>query len=358
MSLESKTWDASDSARQFVKDNIVLDFIAGPWGLGWTEEPQLHDYFGRALETGITGAQITLAFADNRMSSLLAEHRRWRRVINQQPEKYRFVHTADDIRIAHERGQYAVIWNSQTAEVLDGDPENMLTLREMGVGTMLLAYNDRYRAGDGCIIPLHKEDGGLSAYGREVVDAMHSYGMVLDLSHCSEKTSLDATAHTLENWPGKPVVYTHSVPRGIHPHCYRNISDEQVKRAAQTGGVICPTFTEWMLDPIFPDDIAPEHCANLIDYIVQLVGIDHCGVASDDMFTTQMVEAVAKAKPDMYDDDGFMFAAFDKGAAGCGEFSKIIPATVDALFDRGYKDEDIAKVMGGNMLRVFDQVWT
>ncbi|RLA38610.1 MAG: dipeptidase [Gammaproteobacteria bacterium] len=357
MSIESKSWEASNQAKQFVKNNIVLDFIAGPWGLGWLEEPQLHEYFGRAIETGITGASITLAFGDNRLSNLINEHRIWRRVISEQPEKYRFIHSADDIRIAQEKNQYAIIWNSQSAEVLDGNPENMLTLRELGVGTMLLAYNDRYRAADGCIIPLHKEDGGLSAYGKEIIDAMHKYGMVLDLSHCSEKTCLDATAYTQEKWAGKPVVYTHSVPRGLHPECYRNISDEQIKACAATGGVICPTFTEWMLDPIFPDDIEPIHCANLIDYVVQLVGIDHCGIASDDMFTTSAVEGLARSKPDIYNDNGFMFAAFDKGAAGCGEFAKIIPAFVDCLFEKGYSEEDVAKVLGGNMMRVFDQVW-
>ncbi|MFK7733796.1 MAG: dipeptidase [Pseudomonadales bacterium] len=357
MSIESKTWDASDRAKQFVKDNIVLDFVASPWQMGWLEEPQLHDYMGRAFAAGITGGQYSIAFADSRLSDFFKEHRQWRRVMCEQPEKYRFVHSTDDIRLAHENGQYAVIWNCQTVEVLDGDPENILLMREMGVGSMLLAYNERFRSGDGCIVPLHKEDGGLTHYGKQVIDAMHKYGMVLDLSHCSEKTSLDATAYTQENWQGKPVVYTHSVPKGPHPLCYRNISDAQIKASAETGGVTCPTFTEWMLDPIWPDDIEPGHCANLIDYVVQLVGIDHCGIASDDMFTVSAVEAFAKAKPDVYDDNGFMFEAFGEGAAGCGEFSKIIPATVDCLFEKGYKKADVAKVLGGNMMRVFDQVW-
>ena len=65
MSIESKTWPSSDKAKQFVKDTICIDFFASPFGAGWTEDSELHDYISRAMATGITGASMTIAETDN-----------------------------------------------------------------------------------------------------------------------------------------------------------------------------------------------------------------------------------------------------------------------------------------------------
>ena len=118
-----------------------------------------------------------------------------------------------------------------------------------------------------------------------------------------------------------------------------------------------PTFTEWMMDGIWPDDITPQQCADMIDYYVKLVGVDHVGIASDDMFTTKpTMDFVAKNKS-MYADGGYMVNAFEKGASGCGELAKILPAITDELWKRGYKDEDLRKIYGENKMRVYREVW-
>ena len=168
-----------------------------------------------------------------------------------------------------------------------------------------------------------------------------------------------------EKHPGTPVVYTHSCPAGLYKNepnatekgCYRNITDEQAKKAAATGGFVSPTFTEWMLDGIWPDDITPLQCAQMIDYYAKLLGEDHVGVASDDMMKLDLVVKFAKAAPDIYNDDNYMFDAFDKGAVGCGEMAKILPAVTDELWKMGYSDEAIKKFYGGNEMRVYRQVW-
>lgn len=95
----------------------------------------------------------------------------------------------------------------------------------------------------------------------------------------------------------------------------------------------------------------------MIDYYVKLVGVDHVGIASDDMFTTKPTMNFVNANPNLYNDDGYMVEAFKKGADGCGELSKILAAVTDELWKRGYKDEDIAKIYGGNKMRVYNQVW-
>ena len=162
-----------------------------------------------------------------------------------------------------------------------------------------------------------------------------------------------------------PVDYTHSIPAGLYKDepdatengCYRNISDEQAQKAAATGGVVSPTFTEWMMDGVWPDDISPLQCAQMIDYYAKLVGVDHVGIATDDMMRLDLVLAFTKANPSLYNDGGYMVKAFDKGAAGCGELSKIIAAVTDELWKLGYSNDDIQKFYGGKDLRVWDQVW-
>lgn len=198
-----------------------------------------------------------------------------------------------------------------------------------------------------------------------MIDEMVRFGILLDLSHTGSKTANDAMDYMDATYPGVPYVYTHSVPAGLYKSepnatpqgCYRNIPDDEALRAAKSGGYISPTFTEWMLDGIWPDDISPKQAADMIDYYVKLVGVDHVGIASDDMFSTELVVAFAKANADMYNDGGYMIDAFNKGATGSGELAKILAAITDDLWARGYSNEDLAKIYGGNKMRVFAQVW-
>ena len=111
------------------------------------------------------------------------------------------------------------------------------------------------------------------------------------------------------------------------------------------------------MDGIWPDDITPQHCSDMIDYYVKLLGVDHVGIATDDMFTTSIIMDFVNANASAYDDDGYMVKAFNNGAAGCGELAKILPAITDELWKRGYSDEDIRKIYAKNMMRVYDKVW-
>lgn len=364
-SEESKYWDASDKAKAFVKDNIVIDFFASPYGTGWTKSEDLHKYIDRAMDAGITGVSATLAAAYYTWEDYIKEYGIWRSTMMEESDKFLFVNQVDDIQKAHELGKYAVIWNSQTTSILNGDLSKIALLRGMGISSMQLVYNGTYRTGDGVLQAYKGKDRGLTVWGRKAIDEMVKQGIIVDLSHTGEKTALDISNYMLEKYPGIPFVYTHSLPIGLYKNlpdatergCYRNITDEQAILAAKSGGTISPTFTEWMMDGVWPDDITPQQCADMIDYYVDLVGIDHVGIATDDMFTTSIVMNFVKANASAYDDDGYMVNAFDKGATGCGELAKILPAITDELWKRGYSDEDIQKVYGKNVMRVYGKVW-
>ncbi len=364
-SMESKTWPASDKAKQFVKDTVVIDFYAPPKGTGWTEDKHLHDYMVRSREAGITGSSISLAAGTYSFDQYLNENYEFRRAMAKTPDKYIFVRSIRDIEQAHITGKTAVIWNSQTATIIDGDLKKIPILKEMGLSSIILSYNDLFRAGSGSLAEFNGNTTGVTAWGLSIIDEMVKYGIIVDLSHMGPKTTHGIMDHMDKNHPGVPYVFTHSLPAGLYKDapkatkrgCYRNISDAEAIRAAKSGGYVSPTFTEWMMDGIWPDDITPQQCADMIDYYVKLLGADHVGIATDDMFTTEPVMNFVKAYPDLYTDDGYMVGAFDKGATGAGELAKILAAVTDELWKRGYKDEDIAKIYGGNKMRVYQQVW-
>ena len=364
-SIETKTWPASEKAEKFVADTIVVGFFASPYLAGWTEDAHLHDYLQRSRDAGITGHSMTLAAATHTWENFLAEHGKWRATMAQKPDKFVFVRSIRDIETAHLRNSTAVIWNSQTSTILNGDLKKVATLKEMGLSSMILVYNDINRAGCGSLAAHNGTDFGLTHWGRAIIDELARYGIILDLSHTGKKTAMDAMDYMDEKYPGVPYVFTHSVPGGLYKDepnvtergCYRNITDEEALRVKKSGGYVSPTFTEWMMDGIWPEDITPQQCADMVDYYVKLVGVDHVGIATDDMFTTQPTMDFVAANPGMYADGGYMTDAFDMGATGCAELSKILPAITDELWKRGYTDEDLAKIYGGNKMRVYREVW-
>ena len=364
-SLQSKVWPASDKAKQFVKDTVVIGFLASPYGAGWTQNQQLLDYFEESRQAGITAHDMTLTAASMNFDDLLFQHQKYREAMAEQPENFTFVRSIRDIETAHIRGSTGVIWNSQTATILEENPGRMAILKEMGMASMILAYNDRFRTGSGSLVAWKGKDDGLTAWGRQVIDELVRYGILLDLSHTGYTTASDAMTYMETTYPGIPFVYTHSLPTGLYKDepnattrgCYRNISDEEALRAAKSGGYVSPTFTEWMMDGIWPDDITPQQAADMIDYYVKLVGVDHVGIASDDMFTTENIVKFANANAAAYDDDGYMVNAFNRGATDSGMLARILPAITDELWKRGYSNEDLAKIYGGNKMRVYQQVW-
>ena len=175
-SQESKSWDASKKAQAFVKDALVMDMFASPYGAGWTEDKQMEDYIQRAIDTGISGVSATLAATYYTFEQFEAERNKWQSVINKHPNTMTVGYTVEDIKQAKENGKYVFIWNSQTPTILNGDLNKVATVKAMGVNTMQLVYNGRYRTGLGVIEALHYTDIGLSDWGRSLIGEKRYFG--------------------------------------------------------------------------------------------------------------------------------------------------------------------------------------
>jgi membrane dipeptidase len=266
----------------------------------------------------------------------ISQYRHW---IRTHPELLLQVETVDDIFRAREEGKLAVTFDLEGMNALNGDIGMVDLYYRLGVRQMLFAYNRNNQAGGGC----HDGDTGLTDFGRAVVAEMNRLGMVVDCSHCSYRTSMDAIEASTA-----PVIFSHSNARKLCDH-ERNIWDDQIKACAATGGVIGVTGVGLFLGPSGP---TVEHLVEHIDYMVDLVGPEHVGFGMDYMLEPE--EPVAR--PFMYNREYWPERWYPDREVGFVP-PEAAPRLTQALLDRRYSEQDIRGILGGNFLRIAQVVW-
>jgi len=192
-------------------------------------------------------------------------------------------------------------------------------LADDGVIYITLSHNGNNDICDSAIGSV--EHNGLSDFGEQAVRSMNRLGVAIDVSHTSEKTSFDVL-----NISKLPVIASHSAVKALCDHP-RNISDKLMKAIADKGGVIQVCLYDRFLKS--EGKATVKDAVNHIDYIVRMVGINHAGIGSDF--------------------DGCDSSA---GLRGINEF----PLLTEELLLRGYEDEDICKILGGNFCRVIEKI--
>ncbi len=222
-----------------------------------------------------------------------------------------------EIRQLHGTGRLAVVLAVENASALEGDPGYVDVLFHRGVRMMGLTWNNSNGLADGALESTH---GGLTPLGREVLGRMQDVGMVVDVSHLSEKSFWDVLAAT-----HGPIMATHSNAAGLTPH-RRNLTDDQLRAMAERGGVVGVNFV-----PAFLGGASLAQVLENITYLVSLMGADGVALGSD-------------------------FDGFTGRLNGLEDVSRL-PALTAALLGRGHEPETIRKILGENALRVFSEVW-
>jgi membrane dipeptidase len=257
----------------------------------------------------------------------------------QDDERLHLAHSVLDIDAAQVAGRTVVAFDLEDSGPLEGDLDMVERFYDLGVRSLLPTYNLRNAAGSGC---LDEVDEGLSGYGRDLVARLNEVGMFVDGSHCSTRTGLDLSAVTT-----RPMIYSHSGMRAMWDHP-RNITDDQARACAETGGVIGIAGVGIFLGP---NTATIDALVAHIDHAVELVGIDHVGLGSDYCFDGDDFTAEAAANPQLFP------AAYTRW----GPLQFVAPENLlrldDALALRGYDDAATAAVLGGNFRRVAGQVW-
>lgn len=307
-------------------------------------------------EGRVTAANVTVTdmFWDtDRTFEALGE---WHRKVAAPDSGWRLVRKADDIVAAGAEGTTGLIMGWQSIVPLGDRLERVAAFHAMGVRMMQLTYNEASLAGDGC---LEERAGGLARFGRQLVAEMNRVGVGIDLSHCSDRTGLEAARES-----AKPVFLTHANAKAIDDRV-RNKLDDTIRAVAATGGVMGVSihgFMNW--------DGTREHRPSLANfvrharYVADLVGVAHVGIGTD--FSALRDDASAQRVLDMsknsYPETGGIFAAaFGNSSAGRyppeTPTPRQFPRILQALRDGGFSADEVDAIGGGNFLRAFREVW-
>lgn len=255
----------------------------------------------------------------------------------------RIVSGIADIDEARATGKAAVSFDIEGMNALGGRIDFVQMYYELGVRQMLFAYNKNNLAGGGC----HDEDVGLSDFGRNVIDEMNRVGMLVDCSHTSFTSSMEAMERSAD-----PVIFSHSNARALADHG-RNIVDEQIRACAATGGVIGINGLNLFLGDSGPAQ--PETVARHVAYVADLVGVEHVGVALD--FDPGIDYGTSSAE--LFDEDDETYWPPDAGYVRPIDSLDVrkTPRICDELLSLGFSQSDLQKVLGGNSRRVAATVW-
>jgi membrane dipeptidase len=276
-----------------------------------------------------------------------------------------FCRTAEEVRRAHAQGKIAALIGVEGGHMIGNDIRVLRMFGDLGVRYMTLThfYNDEW-ADSSTDKPAHN---GLTDFGKDVVREMNRQGIMVDISHVSDKTFFDALEVSKA-----PLIASHSSCRALCNHP-RDMADDMIKALAAKGGVIQINYERSFIDQAYKDAydkvsggvvaatekitqecsgdgdctsrklrdlqtqmegsgalprVSWERIVEHIDHVVKLVGPDYVGLGSD-----------------------FDGATMPDGLEDCSKLPKI----TEALMRKGYKDEDVRKILGGNLLRVMEQ---
>ncbi|WP_370151682.1 dipeptidase [Ferrovibrio sp.] len=287
----------------------------------------------RYRAAGIDHVSLTAAAGRDGAAATLSRLGWFRRVLRPHADWVSVVDSRAGIEAATAAGRLSVSFHFQTSTPLHDDLDYVDAFRNAGVWRSILAYNEANAAGDGCHEP---RNGGLSGFGRRLVARMDAAGMTVDLSHCSERTALEAIDAT----SGIPV-FSHSNARALFDH-ERNITDDLIRACARRGGYIGVNGVGFFLGAAGPE--LPAAVARQVAYIAGLVGPQHVGLGLDFMYLEGS-------------DFGFFHDSRERWPRGYPEppWSFLQPeqagALVEAIAGHGFSNAELAGILGGNLLR-------
>ena len=343
--------------------------VRHPAGFGVTEG---HTDLPRLVESGITGefmsAWVDAPYAAQVPDQSYARVSRFLDAIpafaRRYPDQLLFATSAADIRRAKREGKVAILIGVEGGHAIENSLDRLRELHRRGARYMTLTWNNGNDWAGSCCGVNGTRTGGLTQFGREVVREMNRLGMLVDISHVSDSTFFDVIGVSTV-----PVIASHSSARGLNEHP-RNMSDDQLRAIARNGGVVNVNFFSRFIDPVYMrnwqaadaahraqrdsllrtegdspatrqkvDDLLARRLAAIpqtplsvlidhFDRIAKVAGVDHVGIGSD-------------------------FDGVSALPAGMEDITRL-PRIAQALLDRGYSDDDVRKMLGGNMLRVMD----
>ena len=324
----------SDHARKLYRDALVWDDHSGFDPVGGAHRLE---NLQRWTKSGVHYLSVNVGYdvIDWQTSlQVLAGFRAW---LQQRSEQYLLVGTADDILRAKSEGKLAITFDLEGMNALNGSADMVNVYYELGVRQMLFAYNLNNLVGGGC----HDTDTGLTDLGRAVIREMNRVGMLVDCSHSAYRTTMEAM-----DVSEAPVIFSHSCAKALWKHG-RNITDDQIKACAKTGGVVGINGIGNFLGD---NDISSKVFVDHVAYVAGLVGADHVGVSLDYAFDADNVEDLVSGNSQYWPKEEYDSASLYLPP-------EQLPEIVETMMQRGFSDAEITGILGGNFLRVAKAVW-
>jgi membrane dipeptidase len=293
---------------------------------------------------GVHYVSVNVGMDMNPVSQVMSVIAAFRARIAALPDRYLLAGSVAEVESAAASQRVAVGFDLEGALPLMDQPDMVALYRDLGVRQIHLAYNRNNTIADGC----HDTARGLTPLGRRVVAAINDAGLLLDCSHTGRRCSLEIMSES-----SAPVIFSHSNPQGLVDHG-RNVTDEQIRACAATGGVVCVSGVSAFVGSPEPTvcDIA-RHAA----YVADLVGVEHVGIGLDIGFQQAGTSdwPAGSVDPDYWwpREAGYSQGIDSIGYAPVASWLELS----DSLQAVGMTAAEAALVMGDNMARVAGRVW-
>ena len=335
---------------------VVVDALASPiqFNIPQGDLPLSTGDLENARRSGITALNLTVgvvgAAAPDPFEGTVTRIAAWEREVDRHPEVLRRVRTVADLADAKATGRLGLIYGFQDVVPFAGRLDRIDLFYGLGVRIVQLTYNDRNQMGDGSLEPT---DGGLSRLGHAAVARMNDLGILVDLSHCGARTTLDGIRAS-----SVPVSATHTGCSAVFEHP-RNKDDATLRLLADRGGVVGIYLMPFLnrAGPPTAEDVLVH-----LEHALRVCGEDHVGIGSDQGITPL---DVADPFPAQFD-----AVSARRQAMGIAAPREDTPPYVpdlnsplrmemiaDLMASRGHGDRVVEKVLGGNFARLFTEVW-
>src|SRR6056297_3657582 len=230
----------------------------------WSEK-----VFRQMREGGLDAVHVTIAYHEN-FREMVQNVESWNRWFEQFPELIFQGRTGNDVRRARDTGRTAIFFGFQNPSPIEDDIGLVEIAHTLGARFMQLSYNNQSLLATGCY---EAEDTGLTRMGREVVAEMNRVGLVVDMSHSADRSTLEAIEHST-----RPIAITHANPARWHP-ARRNKSDRVLDALAQSGGML--GFSLYPHHLSGGGDCTLTECCERVARTAERMGIDRLGIGSD-----------------------------------------------------------------------------
>ncbi|MCA3704375.1 MAG: membrane dipeptidase [Methylobacterium sp.] len=328
------------SARDLVAQSLVCDAM-----LPWLCTDQSHAILSRYHAIGFDFISITVSSDDEACDPAayaLRAMARLRRLMAERPDKYVLAGTGAEVRAARLARRLAINFNFQGTLAFGKSTELVWAYRELGLRQVLLAYNQANFVCDGCS---ETREGGLTKVGIRLVKALNDARITVDGTHCSPRATFDAMELST-----RPFIFSHSNCHSVYPH-YRNITDEQIKACAATGGFIGINGLNLFLGD---ETGGSEAIFRHIDHVATLVGYQHVGLGLDYVQFEEPIDAYYAVNQDTWPDNPYNGRPM-RGIRSA-QPEQIVEVT-ELMLRHGYTSEMIEAILGGNYLRVSETIW-